>query len=113
MLNGRWYIIDNEYEEIVNEKFKRIYNTSKRQKEDIISKFPSLKTNWLNIKKEGRKVPEDDFNKAFKCEKDIICAHRIYPKGAKQIEIADLIFYDDDKKILYLLCAKKKFDAGV
>ena len=109
LLNGRWYIIDNKYEEIFNENFKKIYECSKTQTDEIIKKFPSLKENRLKIKEN---VTECDYNEEFKYEKDIIYAHTIYPDNSKKIEIADLIFYDKEDKILYLLCAKKDFNAG-
>lgn len=109
LLNGRWYVIDEKYKKVFNQKFKNIYETSKIQTEKIISKYPSLKKNYTKIK--GR-VTEEKYNKKFKCEEDIIYAHTIYPDTSEKIEIADLIFFDDEKKILYLLCAKSEFGAS-
>ena len=113
LLNGRWYVIEDKYEEIINENFKKIYDASKIQAEKIISNYPSLKNKMVKLKEEkDEKVNEDNYNKKFICEKNIIYAHKSYPNNAKRIEIADLIFYDNKEEILYLLCAKTEFDGA-
>lgn len=113
LLNGRWYVIEDKYNEIFNENFIKICDNSKIRAEKIISKYPSLKENWFKSEKKGQgKVTENNYNKEFKCEKNIICAHTSYPDNSKKIEIADLIFYDEKEKMLYLLCAKTDFSGA-
>ena len=48
---------------------------------------------------------EDDYNETFKKSDDVIFAHK---KNFKNVEIADLIFWDDDS--IYLMCNKSEFN---
>lgn len=111
LMNGNWYIIDNSFEGIIDEKFKEIFKKSKNYYcDEIRYRFPIFERKVLEYKKNNEnKVPdESDFNKWFKDYDLIIYADT---KPHKKIEIADIIVYDDIKEILYLFCLKDNFQS--
>ena len=94
LLNGNWYVFEEHFFEKLDEKFNELY----REKEEKI-KSVSRKYNLIKQAKS-----EDEYNDLFKNDNQIIKSHRSI---IKNVELADLIFYDNEK--LYLMCNKGNF----
>ena len=91
LLNGEWYVFEDSYFDMLNQQYKDICNIILSKDDSIIKTF--------NLKKNEK--CEDDYNETFKKSDDVIFAHK---KNFKNVEIADLIFWDDDS--IYLMCNK-------
>lgn len=95
LTNGKWYVIDDTYINILNKEFKDLFDKKQIESEKIINRFK------LNIKAKN----EDVYNEKFKNNKSIIYAHTTL---IDNVEIADLIFSDENT--LYLMHNKDKFN---
>ena len=95
LLNGEWYVFEDSYFGMLNKQYKKICNI-------IVSKDNSI-VNMFNLKKNEKN--EDSYNDTFKNSDKVIFSHK---KNFKNVEIADLIFWDDDS--IYLMCNKSEFD---
>lgn len=95
LLNGEWYVFEDSYFGMLNKQYKKICNI-------ILSKDNSI-VNMFNLKKNEKN--EDSYNDTFKNSDKVIFSHK---KNFKNVEIADLIFWDDDS--VYLMCNKSEFD---
>lgn len=94
LLNGEWYVFEDSYFAMLNQQYKEICNIILNKDDSIIKRF--------NLKKSEK--CEDDYNETFKESDDVIFAHK---KNFKNVEIADLIFWDDDS--VYLMCNKSEY----
>lgn len=95
LLNGEWYVFEDSYFGMLNQQYKDICNIM-LNKDDSIIKIFDLKKNEKS---------EDDYNETFKSSDSVIFAHK---KNFKNVEIADLIFWDDNS--VYLMCNKSEFN---
>lgn len=95
LLNGEWYVFEDSYFAMLNQQYKEICNIILSKDDGIIKRF--------NLKKSEK--CEDDYNETFKESDDVIFAHK---KNFKNVEIADLIFWDDDS--VYLMCNKSEYN---
>lgn len=95
LLNGTWYVFEEHFFNKLDEKYKSLYDNIQTESEKIVEKF--------NLTKEAKN--EDLYNGMFKEDSRIITVHK---HEIKFIELADLIFYDDDNT--YLMCNKGEFN---
>ncbi|MBQ6841178.1 MAG: hypothetical protein IJO63_03595 [Bacilli bacterium] len=95
LFNGDWLMFDSKYDENLDKEFKKNYN-------ELININDKLHQILLN---DDKSLSEDKYNKIFSESDDIIVAHTIF---SNNIELADLIYYDEDN--LYLIHNKNKFD---
>ena len=79
----------------MDEKYKLLYDNIQTESEKVVEKF--------NLTKEANN--EDMYNGMFIEDRKIITVHK---HEIKFIELADLIFYDDDN--IYLMCNKGEFN---
>ncbi len=97
LFNGNWLMFDNNYIDNLDSEYKKSYeqmiNIDKKLNNIILNKDSSL--------------TEDSYNKTFANSGDIIVAHTVL---SNNIELADLIYYDDDN--LYLIHNKSKFQGN-
>lgn len=101
ILNGSWYVFEDSYFEMLNNQYIEICTTleKRRRLENIEEEFQILKN----------ESSEDKYNNSFIDNNKIIVAHK---SQIKNVEIADLIFWNDNS--LYLMCNKNVFNgAGV
>ena len=101
ILNGSWYVFEDSYFEMLNNQYIEICTTleKRRRLENIEEEFQILKN----------ESSEDEYNNSFIDNNKIIVAHK---SQIKNVEIADLIFWNDNS--LYLMCNKNVFNgAGV
>ena len=96
LFNGSWLMFDNNYIDRLDKEFKKSY-------EQMVNIDDKLKT----ILKSNKATTEDKYNKTFENSDDIILAHTVL---SNNIELADLIYYDDDN--LYLIHNKIKFNGN-
>jgi uncharacterized protein (TIGR04141 family) len=95
VISGAWYVFEEDYYGLLNNKYSELFDSFTDLSNEITSKYNLIK-NQKN---------ENEYNDSFKEQDNVIHAHT---KLIKNVEIADLIFFDDDK--LYLMCNKSKFD---
>ena len=96
-LNGRWYVFEESYFDLLDNSYKKMC----LQNEKL---FNSSKLERFEIKNINN-LSEDKYNNSFKERNDIIVGHK---NLIKRIELADLIFWDDNN--LFLMCNKSKFN---
>ena len=97
LFNDKWLMFDNNYIDNLDKEFKKSY------------------TQMVNIDKKIKKIlenkdldlTEDAYNKTFEDSDEIILAHTVL---SNHIELADLIYYDEDN--LYLIHNKLKFQGN-
>lgn len=94
LLNGNWYVFEKHFLEKLDEKFNELYSDKKEKSEKVIKKY--------NLIKQAKN--EEEYNESFKNDNQIIKGHRAV---IKNVEVADLIFYDNEN--IYLMCNKGKF----
>ncbi|AAT75849.1 unknown protein [Mesoplasma florum L1] len=95
---GKWYILDQTYDEHIKLSFKKLNEKSKKELEDV------YKAKKL-FKNKSHRINEKKYNDSFlskKDNKDIILADRI---TIKNVEICDLIVFADNDQT-YLICNK-------
>lgn len=95
LLNGTWYVFEEHFFNKLDEKYKLLYDNIQTESEKVVEKF--------NLTKEANN--EDVYNGMFIEDRKIITVHK---HEIKFIELADLIFYDDDN--IYLMCNKGEFN---
>lgn len=97
LFNGNWLMFDNNYISNLDSEFKGIYT----EITDIDSNLTKIITNDNSL------LTEDEYNKSFSESSDLIVAHTVL---SNNIELADLIYFDDDN--LYLIHNKSKFQGN-
>lgn len=97
LFNGSWLMFDNNYIDSLDREFKKNY-------EQMVNIDDRLKKIILN---NDKTLTEDSYNKTFEDSDDVILAHTVL---SNNIELADLIYYDDDN--LYLIHNKLKFQGN-
>lgn len=102
LLDGKWYYIDDTFEEIITEKFTDIYEESLEFSNELVDKYDSLKDNWTGLDKKN----ETNYNASFEDDSDITLIH---PLRSENIEIADMIIYDKINNKSYFICIKDDF----
>ena len=97
LFNDKWLMFDINYIDNLDKEFKKSYtqmiNIDKKLKDILSNKEANL--------------TEDTYNKTFENSDEIILAHTVL---SNYIELADLIYYDDDN--LYLIHNKLKFQGS-
>lgn len=97
LFNGNWLMFDNNYISNLDSEFKGIYS----EITDIDNNLTKIITNDNSL------LTEDEYNKSFSESSDLIVAHTVL---SNNIELADLIYFDDDN--LYLIHNKSKFQGN-
>ncbi len=97
LFNGNWLIFNKTYLETMKKEYKKIY--------EEITKIDSKLIDIISNK--SKKESEDKYNNTFANSSEVILAHKV---RVQNIEIADLIYYDNDN--LYLIHNKKTFDGS-
>lgn len=97
LFNGNWLMFDNRYINNLDSEYKKSY-------EQMIKVDKNLSSIILN---KDIALTEDSYNKTFANSDDIIVAHTVL---SNNIELADLIYYDDNN--LYLIHNKAKFQGN-
>lgn len=97
LFNGNWLMFDNRYINNLDSEYKKSY-------EQMIKVDKNLSRIILN---KDIALTEDSYNKTFANSDDIIVAHTVL---SNNIELADLIYYDDNN--LYLIHNKAKFQGN-
>lgn len=97
LINGEWYVFEPIYMKTLNEEYSKIFDMK-----EVLSE--PLKVQFNLIRKAEN---EDKYNKLFKNNDKAIMTHTAL---CNNIEIADIIFYDDNT--LYLMHNKGKFDGS-
>lgn len=97
LFNDKWLMFDNNFIDNLDSEFKKNYA-------QMIKIDNKLRNILLN---NNTSLTEDAYNKTFKESDDIILAHTVL---SNNIELADLIYYDDDN--LYLIHNKLKFQGN-
>lgn len=97
LFNGNWLMFDNNYISNLDSEFKGIYS----EITDIDNNLIKIITNDNSL------LTEDEYNKSFSESSDLIVAHTVL---SNNIELADLIYFDDDN--LYLIHNKSKFQGN-
>ena len=95
LLNGSWYIFEEHFFDMLDEKYKKLYDSIQPLANDLTKKFSLIKTDIKN---------EEEYNKKFEDDNRII---KVHTHEIKFIELADLIFTDGDNT--YFMCNKGKF----
>lgn len=97
LFNDKWLMFDNNYIDNLDKEFKKGYaqmiNIDEKLKDILVNKNSDL--------------TEDAYNKTFENSDEIILAHTVL---SNNIELADLIYYDEDN--LYLVHNKSKFQGS-
>lgn len=97
LMQGEWYCLNMRYTAILDEEFKNRMNENQDLRKEINAKFDLY----------SKAKTEDKYNDSFFDSDKIIVAHKSL---IDSFEVADLIFWDEQK--LYLMCNKMKFDAS-
>lgn len=109
LMNGKWYVLEESYENIISEKFSKIYEHSEEYVNLLNKSYPIFKEIYKNLEKYEEKITEDRYNDKFKNVPNVIYAHKTL---IKNIEIADLIIYDKHNDCLCLFCLKYEFSGS-
>ena len=113
LMNGTWYVFDEEYIDIANKQYRKIYDDSREYVlENILENFEILKNKMEECREkygDEKKHLESKYNEGF-CK----CSEVIYADKQEidNIEIADLIIPDTKNEILYLFCLKENFNGS-
>lgn len=102
LLDGKWYYIDDTFKEIITEKFTDIYEESLKFSNEFVDNYASFKYNWTGLDKKN----ETNYNASFKDDLNITLIH---PLKSDNIEIADMIIYDEINNKSYFICIKDNF----
>ena len=95
LINGTWYVFEEHYFKMLTSQYQGLYSENEEISNKIILKYRLVK----------KCKNEDDYNDMFKNNLNIIKGHR---NLIGQIELADLIYWDDEN--LYLMCNKGSFN---
>lgn len=96
LFNGSWYAIDDKYADHLTEDYKKIYDISEPVANALTEEFGFLNDKAAN---------ENSFNDKLRKNKRVLVAHTAL---VNYIEIADVIFWDDDS--VYLMHNKNEFN---
>ena len=97
LFNDNWLMFDSKYEDNLTKDFKKIY----KNLINVNMKLVSI------LKSENESITEDEYNTNFGDSEKVIVAHKV---RSNNIEIADLIYFEDDN--LYLIHNKQKFNGS-
>lgn len=95
LINGSWYVFEEYYFKMLTGQYQELFKENEDISNKIISKYGLIK----------KCNNEDDYNDKFKEDPNIIKGHR---NLIGYIELADLIFWDEDN--VYLMCNKGTFN---
>lgn len=95
LLNGAWYVFEEHFFQKLDEKYKELFDKVQEKSERVVKEYNLLRS----------VTSEDEYNGKFTEEKGII---KVHTHEIKFIELADLIFFDDNNT--YLMCNKGKFN---
>lgn len=98
LLNGSWYVFEEHFFDMLDEKYKNLYDNIEPVAKEMAKKFNLIRKDIKN---------EEEYNKKFENDKRIIKGHT---HEIKFIELADLIFTDN--KNAYLMCNKGNFSGA-
>jgi hypothetical protein len=98
LFNDNWFMFESKYEDNLDKEFKKNYSNLE-QFNPILSKI---------LKNSDSTMSEDTYNKKYADSSDIIVAHTVL---SNNIELADLIYYDEDDN-LYLIHNKEIFNGN-
>lgn|GEM_PF-968268 len=96
LYNGIWYVLDNKYDDIIKKDYESLYDKTKAEADEIKREFK------LDLYADSK--TENKYNEKFYTRQDIIVAHEV---PVKNVEFADMIFWDEEK--LYLMHVKTEF----
>ena len=97
IFNGSWLIFDGNYVDNLDKEYKDNYNELINLDKTLIEL----------IKNDDSELSEDKYNKLFSDSNDVILTHTVL---SNNIELADLIYFNDD--CLYLIHNKLKFQGN-
>lgn len=98
LFSGDWLVFDPKYVESLGNTFKKQY-----------ASLTDINNSLTNILKNNGYRTEDDYNLSFEKSSEVILAHTV---RANNIELADLIYYDDNNDCLYLVHNKGTFNGA-
>ncbi len=94
LFNGNWLMFDSNYVGNLDSEYRKTY----RETASVNTELTYI------IKNKDSKATEDSYNTSFAESDRIIVTHKVF---SNNVELADLIYYDDDN--LYLIHNKWKF----
>ncbi|WP_409968818.1 DUF6119 family protein [Bengtsoniella intestinalis] len=97
LFNGTWYVIDAKYEDQLKDEFASYVKNIESNISEIAKSFNLLDT----------KSTEDQYNQSLYDNPNVLVAHTILESN---IEIADAIFFDDEK--IYYMHNKTSFSGA-
>lgn len=97
LLNGSWYVFEEHFFEMLDNKYKNLYDNIESTAKKITKEFDLIKD----------VCNEEEYNGKFEDDKRII---KVHTHQIKSIELADLIFSDND--YTYLMCNKGNFSGA-
>lgn len=97
LLNGSWYVFEEHFFEMLDNKYKNLYDNIESTAKKITKEFDLIKD----------VCNEEEYNEKFEDDKRII---KVHTHQIKSIELADLIFSDND--YTYLMCNKGNFSGA-
>lgn len=104
--NGKWYVIEEYYDEFFSTRFNRLYEESERfVTHNLFTRYSVIKSNWVEL---NGQFDENIYNDSFFEIEEVIEAHKY---KQHQIELADLIIYDGNLDKLIMMCVKNGYDA--
>ena len=98
LFNDNWFMFESKYEDNLDKEFKKDYSNLKLFNPELSE----------ILKNNDPSMSEDTYNKKFADSEDIIVAHTVLNNN---IELADLIYYDEDDN-LYLIHNKDRFNGN-
>ena len=98
LFNDNWFMFESKYEDNLDKEFKKNYSNL----EQFNPKLSKI------LKNSDSTMSEDIYNKKYADSSDIIVAHTVL---SNNIELADLIYYDEDDN-LYLIHNKEIFNGN-
>lgn len=107
-INGGWLAYRESGYEYIDEQYRKNYdiNYTSLKNTDVINNYNIIKKQVKN--KNGILIDEyseNDYNASFEDNKSVIISHR---KCFKNVELSDLIFWDEEN--VYLMCNKSKME---
>lgn len=98
LFSGDWLVFDPKYVESLGNTFKKQY-----------ASLTDINNSLTDVLKNNGYRTEDDYNLSFEKSSEVILAHTV---RANNIELADLIYYDDTNDCLYLVHNKGTFNGA-
>lgn len=97
-LNGKWYVFEDYYFELLDKGYKELFDYNEKE-------LKKINIDSFNIVSNDGSITENDYNNSFKERDDVLVLHNHF---IKKIEIADLMFWNDNN--LFLMCNKRYFN---